>query len=120
MPCQRCLADPQPADFGDPRQCAFDDAGNFTPENWNCATIEQLVNEFYVRELECSDESAQIIPVQDDEWGGSRGWIILTRYKHRGKTSSALHVGDFWPAKPLTLGLAEETIASYALVTAKD
>lgn len=38
------------------------------------------------------------------------GWIVLTRYKHRGCTSSAIHVGDFFPPRPVTLSLVERFI----------
>ena len=99
--CPRCAADVRPTNFGSDRTCAFNADGSFTPDNWNCATLDALM------ERECfderrSDESIQII------WGDNfGGFIVLTRYKNRGCTSSALLVGDFWPAKPLTFTIAQ-------------
>jgi hypothetical protein len=104
--CLRCLADPQPSNFGSLRSCAFDAKGNFTPDNWRCATMDLLL-ELKQQEVDGSDESMQIIPVNGDE---ASGWLVLTRYKHRGCTSSAVVVGDFWPPKPLTLMAAEKII----------
>lgn len=126
MTCKRCQDDPQPDGSGSPRRCAFDDAGDFTPENWYCATIEALL---HTQDVPAAvgfepvfptnlsfwgpDESMQIVPAGDmDEADG--GFIVLNRYKQRGCTSSAMHVGDFWPARPLTLELAEATIKEWS------
>lgn len=111
--CPQCEADPQPADCVDPRNCAFDEAGTFTPDNWNCATIVELCAGLSDDDEHHGDnESMQIIPVRFHDW--TRGWIVLTRYKHRGRTSSAMHVGDFWPAVPLTYALATRVLAARA------
>lgn len=117
MACRRCVADPQPSGegwtFGSPRGCAFDDDGQFTHANWNCATIEALLD-FRVAQHFGSDESLDLIPFLTDVWGRgyaeTDGWIVLTRYKRRGKTSSAVRVGDWWPAQPLTLADAESAL----------
>ena len=115
MACHRCEADRQPPGFGDPRKCAFLDDGTFTPENWNCATLEALTGEdsserpwpqWRTTEVNGMDESLQVVAGSD--YGG---FLVLTRYKHRGRTSSAVHVGDFWPARPLTLRVAERWLA---------
>jgi len=106
MPCHRCLADPQPKNFGSPRRCAFDDAGNFTPENWSCATLDALddargaANRLY--EVGGFDETLEVYV--GDEYGG---FLVVTRYKHRGKVSSIVLIGDFWPPKPVTLAVVE-------------
>ncbi len=114
--CPRCAAGPKPEDFSSARSCAFDEAGNFTPDNWRCATIdalEELIPDTdWWPELSGADESAQVVPVRLSE-DYTEGWIILSRYKHRGKVSSAVHLGDFWPAEPLTLELAELVIANH-------
>jgi hypothetical protein len=116
--CQRCAADPQPSDFGSRRNCAFTDDGTFTPDNWNCATIRALFaaageDDGFGKFVEGwgDDESLQAFSARMrwlDEDGypesGTQGFIVLTRYKSRGCTSSAVHVGDFWPPKPVTLG----------------
>lgn len=99
LKCRRCEADPRPKHFGSDRNCAFNADGTFTDDNWNCATIEALMVD--CEEFFGSDESIQI--VKGEEHGG---WIVLTRYKRRGKTSGAMLMGDYLP-RPLTLALAE-------------
>jgi hypothetical protein len=113
MACHRCEADPQPSNFGSPRRCAFNADGTFTPENWNCATIDALLiggalERYGSGEHGGDDETMQVVY---SGGGYGSGWIVLTRYKRRGCTSSAVHVGDFWPAKPLTLAITEAFIA---------
>ena len=108
MTCKRCLADPQPKNYGSPRRCAFDDAGNFTPENWSCATLDAL--NVYEDNTYGDDESMQRVYLGRDRWHAEHengGWLVLTRYKSRGCCSSAILVGDFWPPKPFTLAIAE-------------
>lgn len=104
--CPRCAADPQPEDFGSPRKCAFLEDGTFTPKNWNCATIDVVMNAWAI-EIEGVDEHMEVVPVPA-EWASTNGWIVLTRYKRRGCTSSAVHVGDFWPPRPLTWAVADQ------------
>lgn len=127
--CVRCEADPQPSEFGSPRGCAFksDSFGKnpaeifFTEDNWNCATITALVeayDENHKLALYGNDESMDMVPGtttyehDDGSEGHSEmaGWIILTRYKRRGRVSSAIYVGDFFPPKSVTLKLVERTI----------
>lgn len=125
MSCPRCLADPQPESFGpfgSPRTCAFDVEGRFTPENWNCATICLLLelaetkhqqSRQYQPDIWGEDESMQIVWGQGHDHEHESGWVIFTRYKHRGCTSSAVHCGDFWPPRPLTIELADHLIQVY-------
>jgi hypothetical protein len=110
---------------GSDRSCAFDADGAFTPDNWNCGTIEALMAlglEPDGDSIYATDETMQIIRVSEavefpepPDWNPDHfeqaGWIVLTRYKRRGKTTSAMHVGDFWPARPLTLQVAESVLA---------
>ena len=108
--CFRCLADPQPPDFGSPRRCAFDGAGQFTPDNWNCATVEALYQhgDRRIERLYGNDESLDVFAAMDpDDAPCTRGWWIVTRYKSRGRTSSCVYVGDFWPPVPATLAAIE-------------
>jgi hypothetical protein len=125
--CARCSADPLPSGFGSPRSCAFDAEGSFTSDNWNCATLNALPVLPYAfadtegcgaddggsgsSDLHGDDESLQIVacgPWRNEDGGEfTSGWVVLTRYKHRGKCSSAVWVGDFWPPVPLTLAMAE-------------
>lgn len=106
MACKRCEADPQPSDCGSPRRCAFDEAGLFTPENWNCATLNLLADERGRETEHGDDESIQVC------YGAySGGWIVLSRYKRRGRCSSAVHVGDFFPPEIVTIEMVERFIA---------
>ena len=107
MACSRCTADPQPEDFGSPRQCAFDAEGKFTPDNWNCATLNLLIDKAQ-NTIHGFDEQFEVTPVNGDDYGG---WVITSRYKSRGKTSSAIWVGDFFPPQPVTLALVERILA---------
>lgn len=118
MACSRCIADPQPEGFGSPRQCAFDDAGDFTPENWNCETINVLLGD-KPTEVHGDDERCEVTPtwMDDEDDAGHHtygGWIVTTRYKRRGRTDSMIYVGQFHPPRPVTLAFVERVIASRA------
>jgi hypothetical protein len=103
--CARCKADPQPEGFNVPRSCAFVD-GTFAADNWNCATIDALIALPSTQQLQGDGE--EMHAVYSGHYGG---WILLTRYKRRGKTSAAIHIGDFYPPQPLTIHRAEQFIA---------
>ena len=114
MACKRCQDDPQPEGFGSPRRCAFTEDGEFTPDNWNCATIGALyeVGEMRIERLYGNDESMDVFDVLDqDDPVTTRGWWVVTRYKSRGCTSSIAHVGDFYPPEPVTLAAVEAELA---------
>ena len=118
MTCKRCLADLQPTDFGSPRKCAFDERGYFTLANWNCATLNDIIRGQdwgHPNQHEGADESLNLFYLGEGfQWEGqSGGWIVLTRYKHRGRCSSAIRVGDFSP-QPVTLAMAEAALAAAA------
>lgn len=116
MACDRCLADPQPKHFGNPRRCAFTPEGVFTPDNWNCATIQALLELARTVNHEGNDESMQMLYVDPKE---TRGWLVITRYKYRGKTSAAVVVGDQDPVV-LTLSVAEAIISGNWPTSADD
>lgn len=99
MNCARCEADPQPEGFGNPRDCAFksDTHGEdpnkilFTERNWNCATLTALCA-LYDADGDSTiyghDESLDLIPAVPpgrDVPPEPYGWIVLTRYKRRGR-----------------------------------
>jgi hypothetical protein len=131
MPCPRCLADPQPKNFGNPRSCAFDDAsGLFTPDNWRCATLDKLMSIAEgvgkMQEYGGDDETVQVVPVLlEYTYQGvtncpapavdvtTEGFFVFSRYKQRGRTSSAVWVGDFWPVKPVTAEHVERVLQLY-------
>lgn len=100
--CSRCAADRRPRNFGNDRSCAFTADGTFTPDNWNCATLEAVSLRFHEENIRRSDESVQVIA--GDDYGG---FIVLSRYKNRGCTSAAILIGDFFPPQLLTLRIAE-------------
>lgn len=114
--CPRCAADPQPAGFGSPRNCAFEEGGAFTSDNWNCATIEAILARDDMEDHRLTDESMQAVPwwfeyeVTEYFGGGTdtaqHGWILTTRYKWRGQTDAACYFGRDG-AQPLTLALAD-------------
>lgn len=114
MSCPRCLADPQPAHYGDPRRCAFDEGGRFDPGNWNCATVSELIC------LGEQDGSARVYGDNQsldyvrayvlDDPGYHEGWLVLTRYKERGRCSSITWVGDFWPPREVRLSDVEAVL----------
>jgi hypothetical protein len=119
MSCAHCRQDPQPPHFGNARKCAFDDDGYFTPDNWNCATMAKLLEaaapapradeavQDTVVALYGNDESMHVVMCSEEDGG----WIVVTRYKMRGRTSSAVWVGDFYPSRLVTQALVERAIA---------
>jgi len=123
--CDRCERDPQPKDFGNPRGCAFkthlfgDNPAYvlFTEDNWNCATITALLDAYdpdRKKTVYGNDESLDLVPAVSTEGDFEpepRGWLVLTRYKRRGKVSSIVYVGDFYQPEAVTLALVDSTIA---------
>jgi hypothetical protein len=76
---------------GDDPKCAFDEDGAFSGDNWNCATMNKL------RHL------AEDVGLhhREDMGAGSfgavyyqGGYIILTWYKNRGRTSNAMIIWE--------------------------
>lgn len=112
MSCPRCTADPQPEHFGDPRGCAFDEDGHFTPHNWNCATIAALLRvEGVCERIHGESQTVDLVPAYvTDDPGYHNGWIALSRYKQRGRCSSVIHIGDFWPPREVRLSDIEAVI----------
>jgi hypothetical protein len=114
MSCPRCLADPQPSYYRSSRRCAFDDRGNFKPDNWDCATLTELnrLDSGHPRiddaTADGQDESLACVYCGGD--GFNYGWIVLTQYKRRRQCSSAVYVGDWFPPATVTLALVERTL----------
>lgn len=117
--CERCQADPQPSNFLSPRKCAFDNHGKFDPDNWSCATLSHLVDVSYAWDncIYGADESLQPVLCDPERDGG---WVVLTRYKTRGRVSSAIWVGDFFPPREVTLELVERALAYHVRPTNYD
>ena len=74
-------------------ECAFDKRGNFTSKNWACETmgkLRELANKYgYVERY--NDSSIGVLPLVDDV---EYGFLVMTWYKDRGKTGSALIMED--------------------------
>lgn len=101
--CRRCLERGQDWD-GDPPRCAFDKDGNFTADNWNCATMNELRKTAEDRGCVVSSEgqNAALLP-----WDGR--FIALSWYKRRGATDAA-YLFAYAPG-PLELSDAEEFLS---------
>jgi hypothetical protein len=89
---------------GDSPSCAFDERGVFTSDNWNCATMNKLRALAEDRSVWNEDQYCSIIPFKDE---GT--YIVLSWYKHRGRTQGAWFVDEDTIA-PLVLEKAEELI----------
>lgn len=123
--CPRCAADLQPENFGSPRRCAFGADGRFTADNWNCATLNALLGFAAPGMLaeRRDDETIEAVPTlldgevserhEDSDNLDAGGWYVFTRYKNRGRTSSAIHVGDFWPPARVTLAKVSASLSRY-------
>lgn len=107
MACKRCTDKPLPENWSE-RKCGFYKNGNFDGGNWNCGTLNALAEEGET--VEGCDESMQTVYLGEEFSFGDQvgGWIILTRYKHRGRCTSAIRVGDFFPPQPVTLEMCEK------------
>lgn len=106
MTCLSCLsAGMQPADFGSPRRCAFE-SPEFSPENWNCATLSALRDQAIFRHRDDQENgSICIIPLPLNDI--QQGYIVLSFYKDRGSVGRAIVMHDGEDPKVLTLQVAE-------------
>jgi hypothetical protein len=102
---------------GDDPKCAFEN-GVFSPNNWNCATMNELRN--IAEEIEMShryDLTVGSFGTVPWECNRSKGIVFMTWYKERGKTSNAIVMYDDEPVRKLTLKDAEDAITYYREVT---
>lgn len=113
-PCKRCQDDPQPEHFGSPRRCAFE-SGIFSSNNWSCGTVNVLRHWAYEEgtAYRYNDTSIAIVPLYADDTWDLDGWIVMTYYKDRGKTSGAFIVAtEGQDSILLSLEDAESAIAN--------
>jgi len=95
--------------------CAFED-GRFNRDNWNCATLNALrqisrdIGTY--RRDDNADASIGVIPI-NEATEDDMGYIVLTWYKDRGKTGSAIVVDDGEVPRELTLELAAAVVKRY-------
>jgi hypothetical protein len=92
MKCKMCETRGKTWSGSDPI-CAWEEL-HVLSDNWNCATLNKLrniaIDRGFVTNIE--DVSCATIPIDDDE--GGYGWIVLSWYKSRGRTGTALFVND--------------------------
>ncbi|QHZ58652.1 hypothetical protein M655_025120 [Brevibacillus sp. NSP2.1] len=101
MPCKLCIERGKPWKGDDPR-CAFEN-GTFSPDNWNCATMIALRE--ISREIGTNyrdDNAVASIGTVPFEGGDYSGYIVMTWYKDRGRTSNAFIAWDSEPIRELT------------------
>ena len=121
MVCKLCIQRGKTWQGSDPK-CAFDENGNFTKDNWVCATMSKLraiaeeydlvqtadetsIATLYVPSLDLDEitESANF-----DAYGG---FIVLSWYKDRGNTGNALFMSEEGTL-PLNIAHAERFITA--------
>lgn len=120
--CRRCRERGRPSNFGSEPKCAWPDGGAFNPENWQCATANELRDLAYeavgknMWDRYCTrteDESLAVLWVPsrevDGRFCGGAFFIVMTYYKDRGRTSG-IHYALDGVIRPLTLAEAEEAI----------
>jgi hypothetical protein len=99
--CPRCIERGQTWP-GDPPKCSFTADGVFTRDGWNCATMAVLRDYAASSAVWSEDQYAAVLPFDGEH-------LVLSWYKHRGRTDVALVLHDYGP-EPLTLEAAEEWI----------
>lgn len=82
--CQDKYANGRPNNFGSDPKCAFDNDGLFQPNNWNCAGLDQLREDAHKVEVWNEDQHAVLL-----RYGSEGDFIVLSYYKHRGRTEGA-------------------------------
>lgn len=110
MTCRLCEERGIPDHFASNPNCAFDETGTFTGDNWQCATmnaLRDLVEDGYGERIYGDDESIAIIRVP---YHIGLGFIVMTWYKDRGQTGNAIVMSTDHPERKLDLRLAEEVI----------
>lgn len=80
-PCRRCKERGKTWEGDDP-ECAFTKTF-FSPDNWNCATMNALRDLAEERTIWNDDSQAAILPIPDG------GFLVLRWYKNRGRTEVA-------------------------------
>jgi len=108
MTCKRCEERGHPASFGSAPKCAFEE-GEFSSDNWNCATMNELRAIAEEREVWNQDQYCSIIPVPESE-DDCGEFLVLGWYKHRGKTEAAWVIDEDWAPTRLDLPMAERIL----------
>lgn len=119
MACELCEKRGKPWEGSDPK-CGFPD-GQFSTNNWNCATLNTLRHlaeehraegeDFGTYRYRHCDVSFAALPFTDSE--GSERFIALSWYKDRGRTGQAWVFQEDDPPQPLSLAQAMDCIRDY-------
>ena len=118
MPCQLCIERGKVWTGDDPK-CAFEN-GVFSPDNWNCATMNRLreIAEELGTTMRDDNSCGSIgyVPLDadyaPDDFDTYSGYIVMMWYKDRGKTGNAVFMTDD-ETVPLTIRHAELAIKTY-------
>lgn len=109
--CPRCQTRGKTWEGSDPR-CAFP-AGVFTPDNWNCATMNALRDLSDALDRSWRDDNAAAsmgyVPI-GDALDGASGYVVMSWYKSRGRTGQAWTMWDDDTPHLTTLAEAEAAI----------
>lgn len=96
---------------GDDPKCGFVD-GVFTPDNWNCATLNALWEKAEDKgNRERRDDSSFAFVSVPELKETEAGFIALSKYKERGCTSLAVFFSDNVQL-PVTIEMAEAAVLS--------
>lgn len=122
MTCLKCKQRGKTWDGDDPK-CAFEDnktTNKFSNKNWNCATMNLLrdlierqseKDKAYFYRDDTATGSIGILPFETNNFHGN---LVLTWYKNRGQTGSAMVVCDDREPATLTLDIAEEILKHFS------
>lgn len=76
-------------------QCAFDESGVFTTDNWMCATLSPYVRRAWEVEATSFDQHAAVLPIGGDLDRKHAGdFIVLCYYKRCGRVEGAYFLSD--------------------------
>lgn len=133
MPCRLCIERGRPANFASDPQCGFDENGNFTTDNWMCATLlklRELAGEgvlqysleegqgtHYGAHWRAGDTSLSVIETRHPVAPEYVAWIVMSFYKTRGRTGQAWFFYENEPPRPVTIADAERSLANATVLT---
>ena len=101
MSCRRCQERIKDWHGADP-DCGFDDAGKFTTENWNCATLNALRD--MCEGVYSEDSRAALVSCEE-------GWLVVYWYKRRGRTDE-VYLFDGFDLQAVSLSKIEQILDS--------
>lgn len=103
--CPRCDQRGKTWEGGDP-VCGFPTRGEFSRDNWMCATMDELRELVEPDAIWSNDQHAGVLAAAGD-------FLVLGWYKSRGRTESAVILDSDLGARPLTWADAERFITDH-------